>query len=214
MAIGWTGTIRSEGKAKVRRPAEATTKPSGLWVALLPNWGPQAGIGPGEKELRGGRQASGWRPHWLRLREGLCVCYAVSQEPWTNSCLLMVAWVRGRDQEDVTSSVDLSLLFGSSSRSLKATVFASVLGTVTCVERLSFFLLLRPKKGTWGILPGVTWMLRQPVCLLSASPYLQAMFCSCPKLPNAWQGWGAASGGLGWAENPQKSHQLFYRWGN
>lgn len=130
--------------------------------------------------------------------------------PRTNSCLLMVAWVRGRDQEEVTSCVDLSLLFGSSRRSLKARVFASVLGTVTCVERLSFFLLLRPKKGTWGILPGVTWVPRQPVCLLCASPYLQAMFCSCPNLPNAWQGWGAASRGLGWVEKPPKSHQLSF----
>lgn len=138
------------------------------------------------------------------------MCYAVSQEPWTNSCLLMVAWVRGRDQKEVTSCIDLSLLFGSSPRSLKARVFASVLGTVTCVERLSFFLLLRPKKGTWSILPRVTWMLRQPVCLLSTSPYLQAMFYSCPKLPNACRGWGAASGGLGWAEKPRKSHQLSF----
>lgn len=107
----------------------------------------------------------------------------------------------------VTSDTDLFLLFGSSPRSLKARAFASVLGTVTCVERLYFFLLLRPKKGTWGILPGVTWILRQPVCLLSASPYLQAMFCFCPKLPKALQGWGAASGGLGWAEKLRVSHQ-------
>lgn len=139
----------------------------------------------------------GWRLHRLRLRKGPCVCYSVSQEPWTNSCLLMVAWVRGRDQEEVTRGIDLSLLLGSSPRSLKAGVFASVLGTVTCVERLSFFLLLRPKKGTWGILPGVTWMLRQPVCLLSASPYLQAMFCFCPKLPKAGKGGEQKRPGLG-----------------
>lgn len=123
--------------------------------------------------------------------------------PRTNSCLLMVAWVRGRDQEEVTSCVDLSLLFGSSRRSLKARVFASVLGTVTCVERLSFFLLLRPKKGTWGILPRGDTGAEATSLFTQRSPYLQAMFCSCPNLPNAWQGWGAASRGLGWVEKPQ-----------
>lgn len=95
----------------------------------------------------------------LAQAQGRAMCVlqcSVSQEPWTNSCLLVLAWVRGRDQEEVRSGVDLSLLLGSSPRSLKARVFASVLGAVTCVERLSFFLLLRPKKGTWGILPGVT----------------------------------------------------------
>lgn len=69
--------------------------------------------------------------------------------------------VKGRGQEEVTSGIDLFLFLGSSPRSLKARAFASVLGIVTCVERLSFCLLLRPKKGTWGILHRVTWILRQ-----------------------------------------------------
>lgn len=48
-----------------------------------------------------------------------------------------MTWVKGRGQEEVTSGIDLFLLLGSSPRSLKARVFASVLGIATCVERLS-----------------------------------------------------------------------------
>lgn len=83
----------------------------------------------------------------------------------------MVARGRGRGQEEVTSGFDLFLLLGSSPRSLKARVFASVLGIVTCVERLSLSLLLRPKKVTRGVRQRVTWMLRRFVYSI-ASRYL------------------------------------------
>lgn len=58
------GQERSGVKGRLRIGGQQELpKPSGPRVVLLPNWGPQAGIGPGEKGLRGGRQVSGWRPH-------------------------------------------------------------------------------------------------------------------------------------------------------
>lgn len=86
------GQERPGVKRRLRIGVQQKPQPSlSPWVAHLPNWASQAGIGPAEEGLRGGRQASGWRLHWFRFREGPCVCYSVSQERWTNSCLLMVA---------------------------------------------------------------------------------------------------------------------------
>lgn len=163
MAPGWTGVgragIRCEGKAK-DRPAEATTTDFWPQVALLPGWG-LVGRGRG-LQVGGFTGPSSGKDH---------ACVAMCPRRPGHSCLLMVARGRGRGQEEVTSGFDLFLLLGSSPRSLKARVFASVLGIVTCVERLSLSLLLRPKKGTRGIRQRVTWMLRRFVYSI-ASRYL------------------------------------------
>lgn len=93
-----------------------------------------------------------------------------------------MTWVKGRGQEEVTSGIDLFLLLGSSPRSLKARVFASVLGIATCVERLSPLSPFTAKERDLGHSTQGD-MGSEAVCLLSASRYLQAMFCFCPKLP-------------------------------